>query len=154
MRNCSPGHLEFWFFGWSPKYYRENFVMHPLPAFIAIPYVLYHIRQIRDEIVTPYPVIVDIRPEFETMLLKQRKHSHFTHIFPFLSHEELDKLRFIANKVAIDSSFEDEYQNRVQEAFDKAKEYYKIYDDRKSRSGSYKRNRRMRKRNLTVIEEE
>lgn len=152
LRNCSPGHLEFWFFGWSPKYYRENFVMHPLPAFVAIPYVLYYIRQIRDEIVTPYPVIVDIRPEFETMLIKQRKRAHFTHIFPFLSHEELDKLRFIANKVAIDSSFEDEYQNRVQEAFDKAKEYYKIYDDRKSRSGSYKRNRRMRKRDLTIKE--
>jgi len=152
LRDCSPGHLEFWFFGWSPKYYRENFVMHPLPAFIAIPYILYHIRQIRDEIVTPYPVIVDIRPEFETMLIKQRKHAHFTHIFPFLSPEELDKLRFIANKVAIDSSFEDEYQNRVQEAFEKAREYYKIYDDHKSRTGSYKRNRRMRKRDLTIRE--
>jgi len=45
-----------------------------------------------------------------------------------------------------------EYQNRVQEAFDKAKEYYKIYDDRKSRTGSYKRNRRMRKRDLTMQE--
>lgn len=152
LRNSSPGHLEFWFFGWSPKYYRENFTMHPLPAFIAIPHILYHIRQIRDEIVTPYPVIVDIRPEFETMLIKQRKYANFTHIFPFFSHAELDKLNFVANKVAIDSSFEDEYQNHVQSAFDKAKEYYKIYDDRKSRSGSYRRNRRMRKRDLTMRE--
>lgn len=153
LRDCSPGHLEFWFFGWSPKYYRETFVLHPLPAFIVIPYVLYHIRNIRDEIVTPYPIIVDIRPECETMLLKQRKYGNFTHIFPFLSHEDMDKLSFVANKVAIDSSFEDEYQDHVQSAFEKAKEYYKIYDDRKSRSGSYKRNRRLRKRNLTAIEE-
>ena len=95
---------------------------------------------------------MDIRPEFETMLIKQRKCNNFTHIFPFLSHEKLDELRFTAHKVAIDSSFEDEYQSHVQSAFEKAKEYYKIYDDHKSRSGSYRRNRRMRKRNLTEIE--
>ncbi len=152
LRDCSPGHLEFWFFGWSPKHYRESFVFNPLPAFITIPYVLYYIRQIRDEIITPYPVIVDIRPEFETMLIKQRKYNNVTHIFPFLSHEEVNKLNSIANKVAVDSSFEDEYEDHVQAAFEKAKEYYKIYDDRKSRTGSYKRNRRMRKRNLTETE--
>lgn len=152
LRDCSPGHLEFWFFGWSPKHYRESFVFNPLPTFITIPYILHYIRQIRDEIVTPYPIIVDIRPEFETMLIKQRKHSNFTYIFPFLSHEEVDKLSFTAHKAAVDSSFEDEYQDHVQAAFDKAKEYYKIYDDRKSRTGSYKRNRRMRKRNLTIRE--
>jgi pimeloyl-ACP methyl ester carboxylesterase len=148
LRNGSPGHLEFWFFGWSPKHYRPNFVLHPLPAFIIIPYILHYINHISDEIINPYPVIVDIRPEFETMLIKQRKCNNFTHIFPFLSHEEMDKLKYIANKVAIDSSFEDEYSSHVQSAFDKAKEYYKIYDDRKGRSGSYKRNRRMRKRSL------
>lgn len=153
LRDCSPGHLEFWFFGWSPKHYRESFVFNPLPAFITIPYVLHYIRQIQEQIVTPYPVIVDIRPEFETMLIKQRKYGNFTHVFPFLSHEEVDHLEHITNKVTVDSSFEDEYPSHVQAAFDKAKEYYKIYDDRKSRSGSYKRNRRMRKRNLTVTAE-
>lgn len=149
LRDISPGHLEFWFFGWSPKHYRDNFVMHPLPAFISIPYILHCIKQVQKDLITPYPIIVDIRPEFETMIIKQRRKNDFTRIFPFLSHEELDKLNSIAYKVAIDSSFEDEYQEHVQAAFDHAKEYYKIYDDRKSRSGSYKRNRRMRKRDLT-----
>jgi hypothetical protein len=150
FRNCSPGHLEFWFFGWSPKHYRDSFVLHPLPAFITIPYILHYIKQIQNEIVTPYPVVVDIRPEFEAMLIKQRKHANFTHIFPFLSHQEINNLTYTANKVAIDSSFEDEYPNHIEDAFTKAKKYYKVYDSRKSRSGSYKRNRRMRKRNLTT----
>jgi hypothetical protein len=153
LRDSSPGHLEFWFFGWSPKHYRESFLLHPLPAFVTIPYILHYIKKVQNDIVTPYPVIVDIRPEFETMLIKQRKNNNFTHVFPFLSHEELDALTSIAHKVAIDSSFEDEYNNHVEAAFEKAKEYYKVYDDRKSRSGSYKRNRRMRKRDLTVREE-
>jgi hypothetical protein len=149
LRDCSPGHLEFWFFGWSPKYYRSHFVMHPLPAFIAIPYILHCIKQVQNELVTPYPLIVDIRPEFETMIIKQRKKNDFTRIFPFLSREQLAELNSIAYKVAIDSSFEDEYHDHVQSAFAKAKEYYKLYDNRKSRSGSCKRNRRMRKRDLT-----
>jgi hypothetical protein len=153
LRDISPGHLEFWFFGWSPKNYRANFPMYPLPAFIAIPYILYCIKQVQKDLITPYPVVVDIRPEFETMIIKQRKKNHFTRVFPFLSREELDKLSLIANQVAIDSSFEDEYQDHVEAAFSKAREYYQIYDDRKSRSGSYKRNRRMRKRDLTGKEE-
>lgn len=150
LRDCSPGHLEFWFFGWSPKHYRESFLLHPLPAFITIPYILHEIKKVNNNIITPYPIIVDIRPEFETMLIKQRKQNNFTAIVPFLSHEQIKELNSIAYKVSIDSSFEDEYNDHVQAAFDKAKKYYKIYDDRKSRSGSYKRNRRMRKRNLTV----
>ena len=97
---------------------------------------------------------MDIRPEFETMIIKQRKKNNFTRVFPFLSHQQLKELNAIAYKVAIDSSFEDEYHDHVQAAFAKAKEYYKIYDDRKSRSGSYKRNRRMRKRDLTGKEEQ
>ncbi len=151
LRDISPGHLEFWFFGWSPKHYRESFVMHPLPAFVAIPYILHCIRQVQKDLITPYPIVVDIRPEFETMIIKQRKKNNFTQVFPFLSHEQLNELNAIAHKVAIDSSFEDEYHNHVESAFEKAKEYYKIYDDRKSRSGSYKRNRRMRKRDLTTV---
>ena len=145
LRDCSPGHLEFWFFGWSPKYYRPNFSMYPLPAFTAIPYILHHIKQVQNNLITPHPVIVDMRPEFETMIIKQRKKNTFTKVFSFISRKDLDELSCIAHKVAIDSSFEDEYPAHVEAAFEKAKEYYTIYDDSKAR----KRNRRMRKRNLT-----
>lgn len=152
FRDCSPGHLEFWFFGWSPKHYRDSFIMHPLPAFVTIPYILYCIKQVQKDLITPYPIVVDIRPECEAMIIKQRKKNNFTCIFPFLSHAQLDELNAIAYKVAIDSSFEDEYHAHVQAAFDKAREYYRIYDDRKSRSGSSRRNRRLRKRDLTEKE--
>ncbi len=144
LRDCSPGHLEFWFFGWSPKHYRESFIMYPLPAFITIPYILHYIRQIRNDIVTPYPITVDIRPEFDVMLIKQRKYNNFTHIFPFLSHEQMDHLNEIAYKVAIDSSFEDEYLQHVEDSFERAKEYYHIHD-RKPCSNSHKHKWHLRK---------
>jgi len=151
LRNCSPGHLEFWFFGWSPKHYRSNFALHPLPAFVIIPYIIHCINSVKSQLKPPYPVIADIRPELNTMVIKQRKKRHFTQVFSFLSPEQLDDLKHTANQVAIDSSFEDEYEHHVENAFKKAKKYYKTYDRRKSRDGSYKRNRRMRKRNLTAI---
>jgi len=150
FRNSSPGHLEFWFFGWSPRHYRRSFILQPLPAFIIIPYVIHCINLIKSKLRTPYPIIADVRPEFETMIIKQRKKQKFTEIFPFISQEQMDTLRYIANQVAIDSSFEDEYIKHINDAFEKAIEYYKLYDYRKSRIGSYKRNRRMRKRNLTI----
>ena len=149
LRDCSPGHLEFWFFGWSPKHYRPNFPLHPLPAFIAIPYILKCIKEVRHDLLTPYPIIVDIRPEFETMIIKQRKYNRFTQVFPFLSKDFLDQLKRTAYTVAVDSSFEDEYPDHLHSAFEKAYEYYQIYDDRKDRDGSYKRNRRLRKRDLS-----
>jgi hypothetical protein len=150
FKNCSPGHLEFWFFGWSPKHYRKSFALHPLPAFVIIPYIIHCIKSIKSKLKPPHPIIADIRPELSTMVIKQRKKRHYTKVFSFLSPEELNTLKLTANQVAIDSSFEDEYEYHIEDAFKKAKEYYKMYDYRKSRIGSYKRNRRMRKRNLTT----
>jgi hypothetical protein len=150
LRDISPGHLEFWFFGWSPKHYRKSFVLNPLPAFVTIPYILHCIKHVEGQIKNPNPVIVDIRPEFETMLIKQRRRNKMTEIFPFLSNETLNELSRTAHQVAVDSSFEDEYPQHVQDAYDKAREHFKSYDYRKKRSGSSTRNRRMRKRNLTA----
>jgi hypothetical protein len=121
-----------------------------LPAFIVLPYIIHCINQIKDQLKNPYPVIADIRPESETLIIKQRKHNNVTKIFPFLSEEELNHLSRIAHEVAIDSSFENEYNSHLQSGFQQARKYYHIYDDRKSRTGPRRRNRRMRKRNLTT----
>jgi hypothetical protein len=148
LRDISPGHLEFWFFGWSPKHYRKDFPLRPLPALSMIPYIIHCINAAGDNIKNPHPVIADIRTEFNVMLLKQRKKHHYTQVFDFIPHAELNHLKRVANQVVIDSSFEDEYDQHIQDAFDKAMNENLTYDNRKKRCGPYKRNRRMRKRNL------
>lgn len=148
LRDISPGHLEFWFFGWSPKHYRKDFPLRPLPALSMIPYIIHCIHTVEHNIKNPHPVIADIRTEFNVMLLKQRKKSYYTEVFDFIPQEELNQLKRVANQVVIDSSFEDEYDQHIQDAFQKAMDENLAYDNRKKRCGPYKRNRRMRKRNL------
>lgn len=124
LRDCSPGHLEFWFFGWSPRHYRPSFIMHPLPCFIALPYIIEQIQMYKTELVTPHVLVVDIRPEFELMILKQRDHHKFTKVIPFFSHDDMNQLNAIANKAMIDSSFEDEYFDHIYSAFAKGIKYF------------------------------
>jgi pimeloyl-ACP methyl ester carboxylesterase len=128
LRDCSPGHLEFWFFGWSPRHYRPSFIMHPLPCFIVLPYIIHQIKELEEELINPYVIIADIRPEFELMVLKQRDHNTFTKVLPFLSHSDMNELRTTANKAMIDSSFEDEYFDHLHDAFIKGQEYFDVHD--------------------------
>ncbi len=36
----SPGHIEMWFFGWTPHNYRSNVGLYPLPASVLLPYLV------------------------------------------------------------------------------------------------------------------
>ncbi len=149
LRDISPGHIEFWFFGWSPKNYRENFIINPLPAFVVLPYALHHIKQVENSLKNPYPVIIDIRPEHETMLIKQRKHNKFTKIVPFVSQADLERLNSIAYQVQPDQYDNEEYNNHIYSAMRKAKKI--IYYPRKNNNDKFESRHtraRMRKRKL------
>lgn len=144
LRDCSPGHLEFWFLGWSPKHYRQNFVLHPLPVLITLPHILHYVRNEENSLINPTPIVVDIRPEFEMMFIKQHKRNNYTKAFPFISHQDMERLTQIANQVMVDSSFEDEYHTHIYSAFDEAKEYFKTHEENKRRSPRARRSSRKR----------
>ena len=148
LRDASPGHIEFWFFGWSPQNYRDNFTLNPLPAFIVLPYVLHHIQQVEDQLINPHPVIVDIRPEHEIMLIKQRKRNKFTKIVPFISKQELARLSDIAYQTQPDNFDAEEYNDRIQVALQQAKDFYEVNKPVATHKKMHKRNSRMRKRRL------
>ena len=149
LRNVSPGHIELWFFGWSPKNYRKNFVLNPLPAFIVLPYVLHHIEQVEDSLVNPHQVTVDIRPEHEHMIIKQKKGNNFTKVIPFISLKDLKRLNDIAYQAKPDQYSDLEYNQHIADAMDKAKKI--IYHPSKKdsqRLESRNTRSRMRKRKL------
>lgn len=70
-KNKSPGHIELWFFGWTPDNYRTDLLFYPLPGLTFIPYIIHLIKE-EEAFFDPYHrIVADIRPDFNTVLLRQ-----------------------------------------------------------------------------------
>lgn len=44
-RNMDPGHIELWFFGWTPRMYRKKFPCQPLPIAVLIQWFIHEIEK-------------------------------------------------------------------------------------------------------------
>lgn len=69
-RAISPGHVEFWFFGWTPKYYRKCFPFNPIPMVTVLPYVISLVERTQNDICPCKPIVVTIAPAYEQMNIK------------------------------------------------------------------------------------
>jgi len=122
LRDVSPGHMELWFFGWTPQSYRKNFILNPLPMLVTIPHIIHHIKQIKHAIHTPFPLIADIRPEQEIMIIKQHKKNNLTKVFPFIAKKDLDHYGQIARNIAPQNYTQKNYDQHIFKAFYKAQQ--------------------------------
>lgn len=92
LRDISPGHMELWFFGWTPVHYREKFPLNPLPTIAFAPPIMYHAQKMAQAIQPEHSIIADIRPEHNVILFRRRGHSEVYSIVPFLTQKQLKKL--------------------------------------------------------------
>jgi hypothetical protein len=81
--NQSPGHIEFWFFGWTPSSYRKNILLYPLPACILIPYLVCSAKDFGCS-----NVQITLRPEEERALIRSIMDDDYCEI-PFFSKNKL-----------------------------------------------------------------
>jgi len=125
LRDMSPGHMELWFFGWTPGHYRDDFVLNPLPILVFIPLIIHNLQQVASLLINPHPVVVDLRPEHEVMFIKQRKRNKFIHKAPFISKNNFDELAHIALKTAPDNYTSQAYKQRIQTSFKASQQYFK-----------------------------
>ncbi len=144
LRNVSPGHIEFWFFGWTPRNYRQDFVLAPLPVLLILPYIIHEVQQVEGQLATPYPIIVDVRPEFEVMLIKQYRRNKFSKVIPFISQKDIKRFSEIALQTKPDEYSDDTYNKHISYAFEQAKKDFKKNKPKKGRVS--RRSRRMRKK--------
>jgi len=61
----SPGHMELWFFGWTPNHYREDYPLYPLPTMVFTPYIINRVNELGHS--DPCPVVVTLHPEQNMM---------------------------------------------------------------------------------------
>lgn len=123
LRNASPGHIELWFFGWTPQHYRPNFVLAPLPVMVFIPYIIYTIEQMSSYINNQKIVTLDIRPKDNLTLVKQK--DKYNRYVPFFNEQELATLHKIAYSVKPELYTNDLFNEHIKQACKKANEYYK-----------------------------
>jgi len=92
LRDISPGHMELWFFGWTPVHYRPNFPLNPLPTVAFAPPIMYHARKIAQSIQPERSIVADIRPEHNVILFRRQGHHSIHSTVPFLSEAKLKEL--------------------------------------------------------------
>jgi hypothetical protein len=121
FRNVSAGHIELWFFGWTPQHYRPHFILAPLPVMVFIPYIIRTIEKAAADINFEEIVTVDMRPRDNLTIVKQRRTQKF---YNFFSENTLQKLKKIALSVKPDSYTNNEFNEHIKAACKKAEEYY------------------------------
>ncbi len=92
LRDRSPGHAEFWFFGWTPLHYRKKFPLYPLPMVSMLPLIFSGLSEFSDRINPEKPIIVDIRPDQELMIVRNFNDYCNYGVTPFLSPSVLQEL--------------------------------------------------------------
>ncbi len=92
LRDCSPGHSELWFFGWTPMNYRKKFPMYPLPAAAMIPVITYHADKIRKDFKPETTIIADIRPQHNVVLFRERLSNKIHSTVPYIPQKKLGQI--------------------------------------------------------------
>ncbi len=91
-RALSPGHIELWFFGWTPNYYRKRYPLYPLPTVAFIPYIVKQVQQHVVDHNPARPLIVTIAPDQEIMSIALHEKDKCPTIVPFVCTDMVDSL--------------------------------------------------------------
>lgn len=87
-RSKAPGHIELWFFGWTPALYRKSFPFYPLPFAVFIPYILAIVNK---HMPAEQTISLQIKPDCNALYLKSKVHEKIT--IPFMPCKQLQDLR-------------------------------------------------------------
>lgn len=124
LRDCSPGHMELWFFAWPYTHFRETFTLHPLPTLILLPYIIKNVRLVEDLTDPRKPIIVDIRPEHGQVILKNFRHDRSYIATEFIPPHIFDQMREKAYRYKPDGYTSEEYDRHIDQAILNAKKIY------------------------------
>ncbi len=127
QRDASPGHIELWFFGWTPANYRDDYILTPLPLTVFTPVILDAVEKTKDRAQEPKekkPILVDIRPEHECMIIKNQKSKQNITVVDFPSVEEIHQMQELAQKHTPHSYTAQEYDEHINSSYDRARDEY------------------------------
>jgi hypothetical protein len=92
LRDCSPGHTELWFFGWTPLNYRKHFSLYPFPSAVVVPLIARYVENFQERMRFAKPTLIDIRPQQEVVLVRNQKSKKVLVFCKFLPKVEMEQL--------------------------------------------------------------
>jgi hypothetical protein len=104
----SPGHMELWFFGWTPNHYREDFPLYPLPTIVFAPTIINRVKTASSN--DQKNIVVTLHPESNTMSIGSAN-------MPFLSPTLLNTLKETALEYAPSEYSLAQYREHCKEAY-------------------------------------
>lgn len=123
FRNVSPGHTELWFFGWTPKFYRDTYPLYPIPTATFIPFIINSIKPFEESFKPSRPIVVTIDAYRDSLFVNNHIcGSQILHL-PFVGPQNFIQLKEKAllykpdslyfNKESYDEHIEQAYQTAV-----------------------------------------
>jgi len=116
FRDKSPGHIELWFYGWTPSKYRKDFPLSPLPVTILLPHIISQLKTLRE---MPAHCTFELRPEHALSIIRAQKT-----VYPgtFLSPAQQEQLKNIAQQIIPSNQTKEDYNKQIEKAFAKARQ--------------------------------
>lgn len=124
LRDCSPGHTELWFFGWTPKHYRKTFALYPFPTAVVVPLIARYVENFQERTRYEKPTLIDIRPQQEVVLVRNQKSSKAIVYCKFLPQAELRQLTEKIMAYAPQAYTGCDYDDHIRQALCKAQEWF------------------------------
>ncbi len=126
LRDMSPGHMELWFFGWTPVHYRSSYPLHPLPTVAFAPPIMHHARKMAEHILPKHSIIADIRPEHNIILFRRQGKHTIDSTISYLPQDTLDELHTAIHSCKPELYSEDIYKAHVSDALKNARKALEI----------------------------
>lgn len=111
FRDKSPGHIELWFYGWTPSKYRKDFPLAPLPVAILLPHIIAQLKALRE---MPTRCTFELRPEHAISIIRAQKKIYSQ---KFLSIEQLKQLKQIAQNIRPQHQTKKAYKQQIKQSF-------------------------------------
>lgn len=122
FRNVSPGHMELWFFGWTPSHYRQTFPLYPLPIVAFTPFIINSIKPFEPNFKPETPITITIDPRRNSMVINNNLKCQQVYKLPFVGIEKLIELKEVALQFSPDPALfnKETYNEHIMQAYDQA----------------------------------
>jgi len=144
IRKSSPGHCEWWFFGWTNKYYRDSFAIAPLPIVAILPTIT---TALNNSQLTPEKnkkfgnqIKIEIRPFVDSITLRTNNKKEE---FPFLPNNQLTLLQDTTKQFPFKKVTDDQYNQKIENAIKEAKATVAQHTPKKPSTKKRRKHRRI-----------